>query len=222
MIFELLVTAAILGGGYYIYDKDRRKRKNKNLEQAKPVVTTPVVEPVAPEPVAAAPVTPAPTPEPVEPVVTRQDVSGHDVEFDINKVKWLHTNVSKWRETMKIGSASITETRTRFKNINAGNLPPVNLGLDAGGRPAIIDSNLWIFVEIKGIWYGSTFERLRPNQNDKQIGWNHIHSNTKQNPIASFPLIPGDKVYLMRSGLARNPKIKNVKERSNIVPVILK
>ena len=224
-VLEIIILIAVvflaIKFGKPAYKEYREKRKRQKAANViKPVVTP--TEPVAPETVAVAPVIPAPTPEPVKPVVTRQDVSGHDVPFDINKVKWLHTNASKWKETAVLSKVSISENRTTFKHSKGGVWPPYNFGADSNGNDLLVDSNLWIFAEIKGAWYGATFEYLRPKQVRKEIGYRLIGGHTKQNPIASFPFHSGDKVYVMASGLARDSRYKTVKERSNIVPVVLK
>jgi len=221
MIFELVVTALILGGAYYLYDKDKRKRINRNAEASRSAPVAPPPAP-APDPVATEPAKPTPPkpesshPEPV-PSTRTQERSGHGVPFVLSEVVWpRYLNVSKWRETSVLSGVSISENRTNAKHSKSGEWPPYEEGGDS------VDSSLWIFVEIQGVWYASTFEYLRPNQYTKGLGYRLIPTWTKQRPINTFDLRKGDKVQVMASGLARRSNVKNVKERSNFVEVTLK
>ena len=221
MIFELVVTALILGGAYYLYDKDKRKRINRNAEASRSAPVAPPPAP-APDPVATEPAKPTPPkpesshPEPV-PSTRTQERSGHGVPFVLSEVVWpRYLNVSKWPETSVLSGVSISENRTNAKHSKSGEWPPY----EEGGNS--LDSSLWIFVEIEGVWYASTFEYLRPQQYTKGLGYRLIPTWTKQRPINTFDLRKGDKVQVMASGLARRSNVKNVKERSNFVEVTLK
>lgn len=148
---------------------------------------------------------------------TRTQKTSGNVPFDINKVKWLHgSGVKNWSETSVLKSVSVTSNRLILRNSKGGIWPAVK------AHGVLVDSNVWCFVEVGGIWYAATFEYLRPRQGEKFIGFNEIPSHTKANPIKGFKLKKGDTIHVMVSGLARSPQFKNVKERSNIVKVKLR
>ena len=218
-MFEILVTLLVLGGLYYAYDKNERKKRNKReAENNKPAPTP--APPVAPEsPVVVKP-EPTPTKPPKSPSAPRQEFSGH-IPFDMNEVKWLNTNVSKWKETSKLTNVSISLNRTNIKHSHNEIWKAVTLGKDSNGKDVWVNANAWIFVEIKGTWYASTFEYMRPKQVRKDLGYRLIPKHTKAPHIKDFQLMHGDIVYVMMSGLARNPKHKSIQERSNVLKVTL-
>jgi hypothetical protein len=195
--------------GYPDYKAKRAKQKQENTPKPKkPTIIVPPTD-KEPDPV----ITPPVEPEPVE--SPRQELSGH-IPFDINKVKWLHKNISKWPETSLLKNVSISANRISFSNSKGEFWPAVV------AYGVMVNANLWCFVEIKGVWYGATFEHLRPDQQNKVIGFKGIPSHTKASPIKDFKLRSGDIIYTMTSGLARNPAHTNIQERSNIVAVTLK
>lgn len=159
----------------------------------------------------------SPEPEPA----SRQSRSGH-IPLDISKVKWLHgRGVAQWPITSTLSSIRVNAGRTDLKHSMGGVWPKHVLAADKNGNDVIVDSSLWAIVEIKGIWYAATYDYLRPGQRFKMVGFNGIPAHTKTNPIRDFELRKGDKIYLMVSGLARNPRHKTIKERSNLAPVVL-
>lgn len=215
-IFILLAIVAIgvwakkIGYPNYREKRDRQKAAN----QVKPV---PVVEaePVkTPDPVVVKPEEPIKTiPRP------RQELSGH-IPFDINKVKWLHgQGVKDWPVTSHLSGVRVTAGRTDLKHSKGGVWPKHVLDVDRNDNDVVVDSSLWMFVEIKGTWYAATYDYLRPDQRFKMVGFVGMPAHTKQSPIKDFEFRKGDKGYVMVSGLARNPNHKNIKERSNLVPV---
>jgi len=154
------------------------------------------VDPI-PAPLPIPDIEPAPTPIP-EPVPTDT--------FDLNKVKWLHTNVSGW---------DITTTLTVSVDDNF-------LHLDYQGvtwHPvANLSGNLWVFLKYQDKWYGATCEWLRHNQSVKQkkcVNGDHI----KQTPLQNWAPTRGETLYFMVSGLCRDSK-RNVQQRSNLYKVI--
>ena len=136
--------------------------------------------------------------------------------LDLNKVKWLHTNVSGWPVKAKLSSvtfkgSSICLNYDKAKVWSTGYI-----------NKTAVNANPWVFIYHSGKWYGATWEWMRPGQTCKSkssVAGDHI----KQKPFdASSGWKPkkGQVLYFMVSGLARMSNIKNVKERTAPVKVI--
>ncbi|MDB4339645.1 hypothetical protein OAA08_01015 [bacterium] len=232
MIFEIFILVLFISlflaikfrkeikNEYRKYREKRKRQKAANvIHPAAPTAppAPPIPDPITPSPPKTSEPKPAHTEPEIAPSTRTQERSGHGVPFVLSEVVWpRYLNVSKWRETSVLSGVSISENRTNAKHSKSGEWPPYEENGDS------VDSSLWIFVEISGTWYASTFEYLRPNQSRKDLGYKLIPTWTQQRPINTFDLRSGDKVYVMTSGLARRSNVKNVKERSNIVEVTLK
>lgn len=144
-----------------------------------------------------APPVPNPTPEPEQ-----------DELLDLSKVKWLHTNVSKWSVTANLKSVKVGPST-------------ITLGYDkASVWPAEndVNANPWVFVNLDGIWHAATWEWLRPGQTTKNliaVDGSHI----KVPPLDTWHPVSGETYYFMVSGLARSTQ-RNVLERSNLLKVV--
>lgn len=139
--------------------------------------------------------------------------------IDFDHVKWLHADVSDWRETSKITSVTITEERICIDHTKAGKWPAVSPGGDA------VEGNPWVFVRIGGTWYAATYEWLRPGQKCKAMGkptdgpiCARLAAHTKREPIESWRPARGELVGFMVSTLARDSR-RTTNERSNVVLV---
>ena len=144
---------------------------------------------------------PAPKPKP-EPVV--DNGTSAPADFDLAKIHWLHTDVSKWPVTSKLRSVKIAGDKITL-DYDAANKWP------GGG----VVANPWIFVKHGGKWYAATWGWLRPGQTTKAL-YAVSGSHIKRDPLKKFKPTPGETYGFMVSGLARDRK-RNVKERTNIV-----
>jgi len=132
---------------------------------------------------------------------------------DFSGVVWLHKNVSGWSQTATLSSVTF----------NGGNIcPNYNKSKVWPGvtiEDTIVNGNPWVFVYQDNTWYAATWEWLRVNQTCKSassVAGDHI----KKNPLKNWLPVPGETYYFMVSGLARDPNITNVEERSNPVKVV--
>ena len=133
---------------------------------------------------------------------------GSSAGFDLRSVAWLDRDVSGWRETSRITSASIQDPPICFYHTKAGQWP---LADGAEGNP-------WIFVNMNGRWYGATFEWLSPGQQCKYVTRDVIGAHIGRSPLSGWRPASGEVVGLMVSGLARS-SVETVHERSNVVMV---
>ena len=133
---------------------------------------------------------------------------GSSAGFDLRSVTWLDRDVSGWPETSRVTSASIQDPPICIHHTKAGQWP-VQIG--AEGNP-------WIFVNMNGRWYGSTWEWLSPGQECKYVTRDDIGANIGRSPLSSWRPRSGEVVGLMVSGLARS-SVETVHERSNVVMV---
>lgn len=146
---------------------------------------------------------PDPEPEP-DPV---------DDPIDLNKVKWLHTDVSDWEVTatlkaIKIGSSTITVDYDK-----ACVWPGESTD---GGEP--VNANPWVFVKLDGTWYAATWEWMKVCQTVKNL-YAVDGSHIKVPPLDTWHPVSGETYYFMVSGLARQNQ-RNVLERSNLLKVV--
>ena len=131
---------------------------------------------------------------------------------NLNQVVWLHTNVSRWRQSAPLSSVRLNEAQICL-DYNAANRWRVTdyNGVDVVGNP-------WIFIWHERRWYAATWEWLRPAQTCKNrhaVAGSHI----KRNPFGEHGgWLPssGHVYYFMVSGLARS-RLRNNQERTNLL-----
>jgi hypothetical protein len=128
--------------------------------------------------------------------------------FDLRQVVWLDHDVSGWPETSRVTSASIDDPPICIHHTKAGRWPVKD---GAEGNP-------WIFVNLNGRWYGSTFEWLSPGQECKYVTRDNIGGHIGRSPLTGWRPRSGELVGLMVSARARSGA-DTVQERSNVVMV---
>lgn len=149
------------------------------------------------------------TPEPPQPPPPNPE----DDLIDLNKVKWLHTDVSDWAVTAKLNAIKI-KTETIVVDYDKACVWPgvvIKDGVEANANP-------WIFINLDGTWYGATWEWLKTCQTEKflyAVDGSHI----KMPPLDTWHPVSGETYYFMVSGLARD-STRNVLERSNLLKVV--
>lgn len=144
--------------------------------------------------------------------------------LDLSQVQWLHTDVSLWAETETLVSVTFQTSGNGTEQIcldytNEGTWPRPSKTI--GGTDLV--GNPWVFIwnEVNSLWYGGTWEWLRPNQECKaksSVAGDHI----KQAPYddaSGWTPTTGEVLYFMVSGLARN-NVRNELERTQPVKVI--
>jgi hypothetical protein len=131
------------------------------------------------------------------------------VPANFANVTWLHSDVSKWRQTANL-SVNISGSKINLPYDRANVWPAVNhIG-------TVVNANPWIFVPKSdgSGWYAATWEWLRPGQTSKNlssVAGDHI----KKSPLQDFRPVSGTWYGFMVTGLARDSK-RNVEERSNV------
>ena len=154
-------------------------------------------------------------PKPDQKIVKPDSQPPSPPPLDLKKVKWLHTNVSGWPATAKLSSVTFSSSNICL-NYDKANVWSKNQisGVDVNANP-------WVFIYHSGLWYGATWEWLRPGQTCKartSVAGDHI----KQSPFdaaSGWKPKKGQVLYFMVSGLARMGNITNVKERTAPVKV---
>jgi hypothetical protein len=149
------------------------------------------------------------TPEPPQPPPPDPD----DDPIDLNKVVWLHTNVSKWAVTAKLNAIKI-KTETVVVDYDKACVWPGES--TDGGEP--VNANPWVFVDLDGTWYAATWEWLKVCQTEKFL-YTIDGSHIKVPPLNTWHPVSGETYYFMVSGLARD-STRNVLERSNLLKVV--
>ena len=150
-----------------------------------------------------------PAPAALPPVQRQtQQHNKDDLPLDLRKVKWLHTNVSSWKQTATL-KVNVSGSRINL-NYSKAKVWPAKKAVSV-----VVNANPWIFVQKNGVWYAATWEWLRPGQTTKSrraVAGDHI----KRSPLKNFKPVAGVTYGFMVSGLARDGT-RNVKERSEIV-----
>ena len=160
------------------------------------------------------PVTEVRTEDPSEPessVGDDEPSGGNSVPANLAGVRWLHADVSGWKETGNLRSVKVSGGMIALNYDKSRSWPGKN---HAG---AFVNANPWIFVYRDGAWYAGTWEWLRHGQTSKSVrsvNGDHI----KKSPLNSFSPRSGERYGFMVSGLARD-KARNVRERTNVVMV---
>ena len=149
-------------------------------------------------------------PDPVE------ECSAGTLPKDLAGVVWLHQNVSKWPVTAKLNSVFFKGTQICLDYDKTAKWPGVVL---YGNADVVVNGNPWIFVCQDNKWYAATWEWLRVKQTCKAVT-SVSGSHIKKNPLQSFEPVSGESYHFMVSGLARDPNVTNVKERSNVLKVV--
>ena len=84
------------------------------------------------------------------PVKTEPPHVAANSPFDLSKVKWLHTNVSGWKQTasldVKVSGSKIVLNYSKAKVWKGKQAVGVN-----------VNANPWIFVQRNGTWYAATW-----------------------------------------------------------------
>lgn len=148
-------------------------------------------------------------------VATEVEVRCGDPEPpDLDEVVWLHSDISGWPVTHTLDAVSLDGDQICLETAGVDEWPAVDFdGTELVGNP-------WIFIEEDGVWYGATWEWLRPGQTCKakeSVAGTHI----KQPPFeedGGWEPTPGVTYWFMVSGLARFSE-RNVEERTDLVPL---
>jgi hypothetical protein len=140
-------------------------------------------------------------------------------EFNLNKVTWLHTNVSSWPVTSSL-SVKISGGKVCHYFSAASKWPTAKIRHTSGTHDIYVNANPWVFAYKNGKWYGGTYEWMRPTDSckpTKTVAGDHV----KRAPLnGTWKPKSGETLYFMVSSLARFSSIKNVQERTDVVKVI--
>lgn len=145
------------------------------------------------------------------------NASGSPPALNLSKVKWLHTDVSKWSQGAKLSSVKIEGSKICLNYNKADEWRAIN----AGGTKVV--GNPWVFIWNKSDkkWYGATWEWLRPGQTCKAlkaVNGDHI-KKTPYTASSGWKPKSGETLYFMVSGTARNGA-RNVQQRTQPVKFV--
>lgn len=167
-----------------------------------------VVQPSGPLP-PEAPVGGFPDPPVIYPGVTDA--------IDAASITWVGLNVSAWPITAAITSVGITASQVCLDYTGKNTWPAVDP--DGSGIPS--PGNPWVFAEIAGTWYGSTYEWLRVGQVCKNVTAAEFQLLvTGTSPLDSWTPSLGETVGFMVSSLARNGPQSPIPQRTQIVTTV--
>lgn len=140
--------------------------------------------------------------------------SGVD-DIDPRRVRWLHQDVSGWPITSRITSVTITRSEICVDHTGAGRFPTSRFGdID-------VEGNVWVFYQFGGVWYGATYDWLRPGQVCKAVTGEELGPDQIRIPPMDGSWRgprSGDEVGFMVSARARDG-VPAGQERTNIAVV---
>jgi len=88
--------------------------------------------------------------------VTQGAFDGDDI--DPFQVVYLHRDISDWAKISTMSDVSITPGQICFDHTGAGQFPQSEFG------DISVEGNVWVFAEFNGVWFGATWDWLRPGQ----------------------------------------------------------
>ena len=137
-------------------------------------------------------------------------------QIDPATIRWLHTDVSAWPIASQVLRVSVGERDVCIDHTAAGSWPTSALG------SILVEGNAWIFAQVDGVWYGATWEWLRPGQTCKAVSDSEFGADQIQiAPLdATWQPQSGDRIGFAVSTRARHGITPDTGfERSNIVAI---
>ena len=138
---------------------------------------------------------------------------GSDGGGSIPDFHYLHNSIEDWDVTSKL-KVSVSGSMINLRHSKIRKWPKVDFG-----DGSYINANAWIGFERDGQWYAVTWAYMRPG-----VPTRFVHQlSGKSFKIEGFydwRPVSGETYYFAVSGLARNPQLVNVEERSNWVKFV--
>jgi len=142
---------------------------------------------------------------------------GDQQAFELSKVTWLHTDVSKWPVTHKL-TVNVGAGLICLEFGGSATWPTATIPHRSGAYNIKVNANPWVFVYRNGRWYGGTWEWMVPNgtcKNKSSVEGGHI----KQPGLIDWDPVSGETYYFMVSSIARGANLNNYQARTNVVAV---
>ncbi len=132
--------------------------------------------------------------------------SAYGSDLSRMNIEWPRgQNVSNWEQTIAISNVSVANGKISWTETGNRNSWPV-VG------DANCNANAWIIQkQTDGSYKASTWEYVRKGQTTK------LTENLEGTDVISDPPKSGDRVGIMLAGITRNPRLRNIEARSNVV-----
>jgi hypothetical protein len=121
--------------------------------------------------------------------------NGRD-DIDARAVRWFaDCNISDWPIEERVLDVSISSNEICVDYTGRGTKGTFDIGIP-------VDATLWVFAEFNGVWYGATWDHLRPGTFCKAEGAHSLGSEQIRIPPMDASWVPrrGDRVGFMVSG----------------------
>ena len=131
---------------------------------------------------------------------------GYGSDLSNLNIEWPRgQDVSGWEETVHISNVRISGGKISWDESGDRNSWPI-------GGEGNCNANAWIIQQQpNGAYKASTWEYVRKGQTTK------LTENLEGTDVISNPPKSGDRVGIMIAGITRNPRMRNVEARSNVV-----
>lgn len=121
-------------------------------------------------------------------------------DIDAKAVRWFaDCNVSGWPVEERVLDVSISSSEICVDYTGRGTKGTFDIGIP-------VDATVWVFAQFNGVWYGATWDHLRPGTFCKAENANSLGSEQIRIPPMDSSWVPrrGDRVgFMVSGGLAR-------------------
>ncbi|MBI4520107.1 MAG: hypothetical protein HY701_04680 [Gemmatimonadetes bacterium] len=144
-------------------------------------------------------------------VVTPAPGSFGNDQINPFEVVYLHRNIAAWEQTSLVTGLTISSGQICVYHTGAGTFPQSIFG------DIFIEGNIWVFAPINGVWYGATWDWLRPGQECKGEGLRDLGPDQIRKPPMdhTWNPAPGTPVCFAMSARARD-EVEAGEVRTNI------
>jgi hypothetical protein len=139
--------------------------------------------------------------------------------IDLSTVTFVNSpDVKSWPITSELTALRLGGGKMHIDHTKRGQWPPVPF------ETTTQEATVWVFFNIGGQWFGTGGERLRPNQNEKDLGkpsdigpgWLYAADRWKQ--MTNYVPKTGELVgFMVAAGISRGFGAAPVQERTAVV-----
>jgi hypothetical protein len=130
----------------------------------------------------------------VEPAPKASNAGGDDIVA--SEVRWFaDCNISGWPIQERVLDVSISSSQICVDYSGRGSKPTFDIGIP-------VDATLWVFAQFNGVWYGATWDHVRPGTFCKAENAHSLGSEQIMRAPMDGSWVPrsGDQIGFMVSG----------------------
>jgi hypothetical protein len=145
-------------------------------------------------------------------ITVKEGRTGPD-DIDASKVQWFaDCNVSGWPIEERVLDVDISSSEICVDYTGRGTKGTFDIGIP-------VDGTVWVFAQFNGVWYGATWDHLRPGSFCKAENAHSLGAEQIRRPPMDHTWVPrsGDRIgFMVSGGLARHECAPEQIWRTNI------